>query len=41
VHHDGWAHFTQSQDDLAKAFQAVGLADRLRRVSGGEVIRFA
>lgn len=40
VHHDGWAHFTQSQEDLAKAFEALGLSDRLRRVSGGEVIRF-
>lgn len=40
VHHDGWAHFTQSQEDLAKAFGTVGLADRLRRVAGGEVIRF-
>lgn len=39
VHHDGWAHFTQSQEDLAKAFQALGLGDRLRRVTGGEVIR--
>lgn len=40
VHHDGWAHFTQSQEDLAKAFQTVGLAARLRRVTGGEPMRF-
>lgn len=40
VHHDGWAHFTQSQEDLAKAFATVGLADRLRPVAGGEVLRF-
>lgn len=39
-HSDGWTHFTQSQEDLAKAFQALGLADRLRPVRGGEVIRF-
>jgi L-ascorbate metabolism protein UlaG (beta-lactamase superfamily) len=40
VHHDGWAHFTQSQDDLAKTFRALGIADRLRRVTGGELMRF-
>lgn len=40
VHHDGWAHFTQSQEDLAKAFQTVGLGERLRRVTGGETMRF-
>ena len=40
VHHDGWAHFTQSQDDLAKTFQTVGLTQRLRRVTGGETMRF-
>lgn len=40
VHHDGWAHFTQSQDDLARTFQALGMAERLRRVMGGETMRF-
>lgn len=40
VHHDGWAHFTQSQEDLAKTFQALGLAERLQRVTGGETMRF-
>jgi L-ascorbate metabolism protein UlaG (beta-lactamase superfamily) len=40
VHHDGWAHFTQSQDDLAKTFQALGMAERLRRVTGAEAMRF-
>lgn len=39
VHHHGWAHFTQSQDDLAAAFGAVGLGARLRRVQGGETLR--
>jgi hypothetical protein len=28
------------QDDLAKTFQALGLAARLRRVTGGESMRF-
>ncbi|MHB8816778.1 MAG: hypothetical protein ACYDAE_26425 [Steroidobacteraceae bacterium] len=40
AHHDGWAHLTQSQEDLAKTFQALGLAERLRRVTGGETMRF-
>lgn len=39
VHHDGWAHFTQSQEDLVKTFQALGMGDRLRRVTGGETLR--
>ncbi len=38
VHHEGWAHFTQSQDDLASAFGALGLGDRLRRVEGGQTL---
>jgi len=29
VHNDGWAHFSESGDDLAQAFAVVGLADRL------------
>lgn len=40
VHHDGWAHFTQSQDDLARTFQTLGMSERLRRVAGGELMRF-
>ena len=32
-HHSGWAHFTQSQDDLIKTFATVRLSDRLRPVS--------
>lgn len=35
LHHDGWAHFTQSQDDIAKAFTVVGLASRLQLLSPG------
>lgn len=35
VHHDGWAHFTQSQDDLIAAFKAVGLENRLQPVKPG------
>lgn len=35
LHHDGWAHFTQSQDDLAGAMNAVGQGDRLRKLATG------
>ncbi len=30
LHFEGWAHFTQGRDSLEAAFQAAGLADRLR-----------
>lgn len=36
VHNDGWAHFTESEDDVARAFSAVGIARRLRRLRAGE-----
>ncbi|MFI6033505.1 MBL fold metallo-hydrolase [Streptomyces sp. NPDC051315] len=29
VHYDSWAHFTEGRDELAAAFTAEGLADRL------------
>jgi L-ascorbate metabolism protein UlaG (beta-lactamase superfamily) len=29
VHNDGWAHFTESQADVATAFGALGLTERL------------
>ena len=29
VHNGGWAHFSESGEDLARAFAAVGLAERL------------
>lgn len=35
VHHQGWAHFTQSQDDVIKAFAAAGLSDRLHPLALG------
>jgi L-ascorbate metabolism protein UlaG (beta-lactamase superfamily) len=35
VHHQGWAHFTQSQDDVIKAFAAAGLSDRLHPLELG------
>ena len=35
VHTEGWAHFTQSADDLAKAFGALGFGERLRLLERG------
>jgi L-ascorbate metabolism protein UlaG (beta-lactamase superfamily) len=35
VHHQGWAHFTQSQADLARGFAALGIADRLHPLEPG------
>lgn len=35
VHHQGWAHFTQSQDDVIRAFAAAGLAERLHPLELG------
>ena len=40
VHHEGWAHFTQSQDDIAATFATLGIEDRLRRVTPGDSVRF-
>ncbi len=33
IHHSGWAHFSQSQDDIIKTFAILKIADRLRPVS--------
>lgn len=35
VHHEGWAHFRQSADDLAKAFKALGFDKRLYLLEPG------
>jgi L-ascorbate metabolism protein UlaG (beta-lactamase superfamily) len=32
IHNFGWSHYRQSQEDLAKAFEAVGLGERLLRL---------
>jgi L-ascorbate metabolism protein UlaG (beta-lactamase superfamily) len=40
VHHEGWAHFTQSQEDIHKTFSALGLDARLRLVEPGKTLRF-
>lgn len=40
VHHDGWAHFTQTQHDLARTFATLGIAERLKLVEPGKSLRF-
>jgi len=35
VHCDGWAHFTQSREDLRAAFKTLGLGERLRLLEPG------
>lgn len=40
IHCEGWAHFTQNADDLAAAFQALGIESRLRRLEAGKRTRF-
>ncbi len=39
VHNDSWAHFTESREDLERAFAALGLADRLRPLEPGTAVR--
>jgi L-ascorbate metabolism protein UlaG (beta-lactamase superfamily) len=40
LHNDGWAHFTESADDLEQAFNALGHGHRLRRLKPGEPMAF-
>lgn len=35
VHTEGWTHFTEGAEDLARAFSALGLGGRLRRLEPG------
>ena len=32
IHNLGWSHYTQSQQDLVKAFETVGIADRIQKL---------
>jgi L-ascorbate metabolism protein UlaG (beta-lactamase superfamily) len=36
VHTEGWAHFTENADDLARSFKALGVAGRLHLLTPGE-----
>ena len=38
VHTDGWAHFTESREELERAFATLGLAERLVSLQAGSVI---
>jgi len=35
LHYEGWAHFSQSGDDLVKSFKALGIGARLRLLEPG------
>jgi hypothetical protein len=35
IHHEGWQHFKQSQEELVSAFAALGVADRLHPLRPG------
>lgn len=35
LHNDSWAHFTESADDLERAFKALGHSGRLQRIKHG------
>jgi hypothetical protein len=35
IHCDGWAHLTQSAEDLENSFRALGIASRLRLLEPG------
>lgn len=35
AHYDGWAHFSENREDLARAFDEAGLAGRLRAPEHG------
>jgi L-ascorbate metabolism protein UlaG (beta-lactamase superfamily) len=35
VHHDSWAHFTQSGEDLQRTFDALGFGSRLKLLKPG------
>ena len=35
LHYDGWAHFTQSRDDLKTCFETLGFGSQLRLLAPG------
>ncbi|HET7716760.1 MAG TPA: MBL fold metallo-hydrolase [Bauldia sp.] len=38
VHNHGWKHYTESQEDLAAAFAALGISDRLKLLAPGSPV---
>ena len=41
LHYEGWKHFTQNENDLEKAYEAVGIKERLRILKPGIVERLS
>lgn len=41
IHNEGWEHFTETQEQLAHAFKALGIADRLKVLEKGKPAEFA
>jgi hypothetical protein len=41
VHNHGWAHFTERAEDLAAAFSALRITERLGKLEAGKPARFA
>jgi L-ascorbate metabolism protein UlaG (beta-lactamase superfamily) len=39
IHNHGWRHFTESQADIGRAFDVLGLASRLQVLTPGSTIR--
>lgn len=38
VHYEGWAHFTEGREQIERAFDAAGLASRLRWLPPGQAV---
>jgi L-ascorbate metabolism protein UlaG (beta-lactamase superfamily) len=38
IHNDGWAHFTETQADLANSFEVLGLTPRLQTLELGKTV---
>jgi L-ascorbate metabolism protein UlaG (beta-lactamase superfamily) len=41
VHNEGWKHFAETSEDLAQAFGALGIADRLQTLERGRPVKLA
>ncbi len=38
VHFEGWAHFTESRQEISSTFRDAGMEERLRWPTGGKTI---
>ncbi len=41
LHFEGWAHFTESREDIERAFRKAGIGNRLRLAEAGQAIEVA